>query len=81
MTKKQPGADAPARHRILTLAWSPQHGRYLEPGEVVEFDLSETAEYKPDLERLITKGVIEIYTGEWPIPEPAPETVMEGTNG
>jgi hypothetical protein len=77
MSKKQ----APVtRFRILTLAWSAQHGRYLEPGEIVEFDFSEEAENKPDYNRLITKGVAEVYNGEWPIPEPAPEIITEVEN-
>ncbi len=75
MTKKQ---SSVFRYRILTLCWSVQQQAFLAPGTIVEFDMSETAEYKPNVERLVERGAIELYTGEWPVPAPEPE-ITAGT--
>lgn len=61
------------KYKTLTAVYSIQHQADIPAGTVIEFDLSDDAEYKPDVERLLSKGVIELYTGPWPIPEPEPE--------
>jgi hypothetical protein len=64
-----------ARYTAKTLLWSFQHERFVEPGEVVEFDLSESTEYRPDIGILLEMGAIEPYTGVWPVPPPIDETI------
>ena len=38
--------------------YSRQHRQHFKPGETIEFDLSEEAENKPDIELLLSMGVL-----------------------